>query len=77
MIRGVRETHRLVRTLETVPLLFEAIPEKVELGVDYRHIIHGNYRIIYQVLQAQVIVVRIIHAARLPRPGMFRGVQGG
>lgn len=67
-VLAVREK---VRSLARLPMLYEVIPEAPEIGHDYRHIIYGNYRIIYRIELAQVIVVRIIHAARMLRASML------
>jgi plasmid stabilization system protein ParE len=56
-----------VRSLESLPLRCEVVPEAVdiELPFEYRHLISGNYRIIYRVEETRVLVTRVIHAARL------------
>jgi plasmid stabilization system protein ParE len=50
--------------LEAFPLGHEAIPEARHLGGDYRHLLAGNYRVIFRVEGHRVIVLRVIHAAR-------------
>ena len=42
----------------------EVIPEEPEIGLEIRHLIHGNYRIFYLCARGRVTVIRIIHAAR-------------
>jgi plasmid stabilization system protein ParE len=44
---------------------FQIIPEAEQIGAPFRHVVFGNYRIIYQVVGNQVILCRVIHAARL------------
>lgn len=63
--KWVREISRQIRSLGSMPLRHELIPEAKELGVDYRHIVLGNYRTIYRVDGPRVLVLRVIHAARL------------
>lgn len=58
---GIR---RHIRSLRTLPERYEIIPEAVQQGEDYRHVIYGNYRIIYRIDPGRVIVLRVIHAAR-------------
>jgi plasmid stabilization system protein ParE len=53
------------RTLKQFPESHEIIPENADIGEEYRHLIYGNYRVIYRVTRDRVVVVRIIHAARL------------
>jgi plasmid stabilization system protein ParE len=48
-----------------MPFGFEVIPEAQEIGANLRHLVFGNYRIIYQVAEDQVAVLRVIHGARL------------
>jgi plasmid stabilization system protein ParE len=61
----VREFQRRARLLASMPLGFEIIPEAEQIGAPFRHVVFGNYRIIYQVVGNQVILCRVIHAARL------------
>jgi plasmid stabilization system protein ParE len=55
-----------------MPLANAVIPEAAELGVDYREKLFGNYRIIYRVSGDAVIVLRVIHGARLLDLSFFR-----
>jgi plasmid stabilization system protein ParE len=67
-LAGVRKT---ARRLETYPFAFEVMPESAGWGVDYRHKLYGNYRIIYRVEGNRVIVLRVFHGARLLDFSMF------
>ena len=67
----VREFQRRARLLATMPLGFEVIPEAEQIGAPFRHIVFGNYRIIYSVATNQVAVCRVIHAARRLTPQML------
>jgi toxin ParE1/3/4 len=60
----VQDFQRRVRLLASMPLGFEVIPEAERVGAPYRHVIFGNYRIIYFVGKEQVLVCRVVHAAR-------------
>jgi plasmid stabilization system protein ParE len=72
--KWVREFYRHVRSLRETPFGYEVIPEVDDLSIPFRHLLHGNYRIIYRVYEEQrrVLVVRVIHAARILRPCFFR-----
>jgi len=69
----IRTIHRKIRSLKSMPQRHEVIPEARELGVEYRHIISGNYRTIYRIDEDWVIVLRVIHAARLLDQSLLSG----
>ena len=54
-----------IDSLEQFPLRCPVIPESRELGREYRHIIYGNYRTIFRIDGSSVIIMRVIHGARL------------
>ncbi|OIP31636.1 MAG: type II toxin-antitoxin system mRNA interferase toxin, RelE/StbE family [Deltaproteobacteria bacterium CG12_big_fil_rev_8_21_14_0_65_43_10] len=54
-----------IDSLEQFPLRCPVIPESRELGREYRHIIYGNYRTIFRINGPRVIIMRVIHGARL------------
>jgi plasmid stabilization system protein ParE len=62
---------RMLR-LEGSPLAHEVIPESAALGVDYRQRLYGKYRIIYRVRRNHVLIIRVIHGARLLDRSMFK-----
>ena len=68
-----REITRRIRSLKSMPLRHEVIPEADELGVDYRHIIFGNYRAIFRIHGNRVFILRVIHAARLLDQSILHG----
>lgn len=51
--------------LEKFPGRAPRIPESSAVGGDYRHLVFGNYRIIFRIKGKTVIVARVIHSARL------------
>jgi plasmid stabilization system protein ParE len=53
-----------ILSLDILPERCAVIPEADFAGSDYRHLISGNYRVIYRVHGNRVLVVRVIHAAR-------------
>ena len=56
-----------VLSLKNCPERGAVIQESEYLGREYRHLIHGNYRIIYRIDGRRVVVLRVLHAARLLR----------
>jgi toxin ParE1/3/4 len=64
-IKLVSEIERQIDSLEQFPLRCPVIPESRELGREYRHIIYGNYRTIFRIDESRVIIMRVIHGARL------------
>jgi plasmid stabilization system protein ParE len=66
--RWANSIRRVTRSLNSFPERFETLPEGEEVASDYRQVLYGNYRIIYRVETKRVIVVRVIHAARLLIP---------
>ena len=54
-----------VSTLETFPARCPLIPENDLIGTQYRHLIYGDYRMIFRIEARIVYVLRIIHSARL------------
>lgn len=70
-IKWVKEIGRQIDTLENFPMRCSIIPEVQELGGKYRHFIYGNYRTIFRIEGSKVIIMRVIHSARLLDLGMF------
>jgi len=64
-IRWVEEIERQIHSLERLPLRCPVIPEAKELGKEYRHILYGEYRTIFKIERKKVIIMRVIHGARL------------
>ena len=54
-----------IQTLEKFPQRCPIIPESDLLGLEYRHLIIGNYRIIFKLKKNIVYVMRAVHSARL------------
>ncbi len=65
---------RHIRSLARLPLRFEVIPEAEERNYpfEYRHMLFGNYRILYRVDGSCVVVVRVLRASQLLTPGMLQ-----
>lgn len=71
-INLVLEIERQIDSLERFPLKCPVIPESRELGKEYRHIIHGNFKTIFKIDGARVIILRVIHGARLLSLDIFK-----
>ena len=69
--RWAENVERLILALESFPLAFEVIPEAKMLGVPLRQKLCGHYRIIYRVENDDVMVLRVIHGARLLDRSLF------
>lgn len=63
--KWITEIERQIDSLEQYPLRCPVIPESQDLGKEYRHIIYGNYRTVFRIEGSRVIIMRIIHGARL------------
>lgn len=64
-----------IGTLETFPFRCSLVPENELLGTDYRHLLIGNYRIIFKIVQFRVIIMRVLHAARMLDTGFLSGFE--
>ena len=54
-----------IASLEPLPERCPRILENEILGTAYRHLIHGSYRTIFRIAGSRVIILRVIHSARL------------
>ena len=54
-----------IERLESLPLRGPVIPEVALLGSELRHLVYRDYRTIYRVEGERVIILRVIHGARL------------
>ena len=60
-----------IASLERLPERCPRIPENEILGTAYRHQIHGSYRTIFRIAGSRVIILRVIHSARLLDTSFF------
>jgi plasmid stabilization system protein ParE len=51
--------------LDKYPERAPGIPENLAIGGEYRHLVYGNYRILFRIQGKKVIIMRVIHSARL------------
>ena len=66
-----------IRTLERFPERAPLIPENELLGTAYRHLLHGNYRTIFKIVGSRVIILRVLHGARLLNTGILEELETG
>ena len=62
-----------IGTLEGFPDRCPLVPENEFLGTAYRHLLFGNYRTVFKIIGARVIILRVIHGARLLDTGLLEG----
>ena len=70
--RFVFDLERKMDTLERTPNRCPAIPENELLGTEYRHLILGEYRVIFRVATSTVYILRIVHGHRLLDSSFFQ-----
>lgn len=54
-----------IKTLNEYAKRCPVIEESELLGIEYRHLIIGNYRIIFKTDDKYIYIMRVIHSARL------------
>jgi toxin ParE1/3/4 len=60
-----------IGTLERFPERCQLIRENELLGTGYRHLVYGNYRTIFKIIESRVIILRVLHGARLLDTGLL------
>lgn len=60
-----------IKTLESFPERAPLVPENELLGTAYRHLLNGNYRTIFKIIGSRVIILRVLHGARLLDTGIL------
>lgn len=60
-----------IDSLKEFPARCRIIPEAVDIGIDYRHIIYGDYRTVFKITDNTVFVMRVFHCTRLLDLGIF------
>lgn len=61
----VNRMEEQIGALESVSTRCPLIPESELLGTAYRHLLYGNYRTIFKIAGSRVIIMRVVHGARL------------
>lgn len=67
----LRVLEEQIASLEQFPERCSRIPENEPLGTSYRHLLHGAYRTIFRITGSRVIILRVIHGARLLDTSFF------
>ena len=70
----IRKLTEQIETLEMCPERCQLIAENRILGTSYRHLIYGHYRTIFRISNQKVIILQIIHGARLLDSGLFEAL---
>ena len=63
-IRWTRDCLIVIRSLEEMPQRFATVPEPRLARRGIRHLIHGSHRIVYEVGEDEVRVLRVYHSRR-------------
>jgi len=61
----VQRLEEQIATLERFPERCPLVQENELLGTAYRHLVYGNYRTIFKIKGSRVIIMRVLHGARL------------
>jgi plasmid stabilization system protein ParE len=61
----VLHLEKQIGRLEIFPLRCPLLPENELLGTDYRYFLYGKYRTIFKILDSRVIILRVLHKARM------------
>ena len=69
VLRSEEQIGTLERFSERCPLL----PESELLGTAYRHLLYGNYRTIFKIVESRVIIMRVLHGTQLLDTEMLDG----
>ena len=69
--RFVIQLEEKIGTLERMPQRCPSIPENKLLGTEYRHLILGDYRVIFRIKASTVFVMRIVQGSRLLDSSFF------
>ena len=64
-----------IGTRERFPERCPLVPENELLGTAYRHLVYGNYRTIFKIAGSRVIILRVLHGARLLDTGILEGLE--
>ncbi len=64
-----------IDTLERLPERCPLVPENELLGAAYRHLLYGNYRTIFKIAGSRVIILRVLHGARLLDTGILEELE--
>jgi plasmid stabilization system protein ParE len=63
--RFIQRLEEHIQTLARFPQRCPSIPENATWGASYRHLIEGDYRVIFRIARKTVYIVRVVHGARM------------
>ena len=61
----IRQIETEINKLKKYPQRCPVIKETELLGIEYRHLVLGNYRIIFKLDAENVYIMRVIHGSRI------------
>ncbi len=64
-----------ISTLERFPERSPLVPENELFGTAYRHLLYGNYRTVFKIVGSRVIILRVLHGARLLDMELVEGLE--
>jgi plasmid stabilization system protein ParE len=64
--RFVSGLEKGLKALRTLPRRCPRAPEDGRRGLEMRHLIHGDYRIVFAIVDDTVFILQVRHGARLP-----------
>src|SRR5574341_1990576 len=67
----VLQLEEQIGTLERFPERCPLVRENELLGTAYRHLVYGNYWTIFKIVKSRVIIMRVLHGARLLDMGLL------
>ncbi len=67
----IQRLEEQIGTLERFPDRCSLVPENELLDTAYRHLLHDNYRTIFKIVGSRVIILRVLHGARLLDTGIL------
>jgi toxin ParE1/3/4 len=65
-LRFIEDLRKRLKTLSSFPRRCPRAPEDGLDGLEIRHLLHGNYRVIFGIDGKTVAILQILHVARLP-----------
>ena len=75
--RFIHQLEKRINTLHRFPRRCPLISENTLMHTRYRHLVYGKYRAIFRIAEKRVLVVRVIHAARLVDPTIIEPHSAG
>jgi toxin ParE1/3/4 len=69
----IQRLEEQIFTIEAFPGRCPLVSENECLGTAYRHLLFGNYRTVFKIIGTRVIILRVIHGARLLDTELLEG----